>query len=227
MAPTLSFKTFINHSTVVDACNFPIQTTSDQRVPRLFDWDNDGKLDLLVGSGNFIWLHRNVGTTTVPSFAFGVKVLDSIGNAISSGDAGWTTFALFDMNGDGAKDVVVAVTDGSFSLIWYKNTATAGSIPVFSAPHYSLFTLPLGPRFDVGDWNGDGKPDIITGSSCGGSSLYLYNSTIGDKIMFNDEIQLFTETCYNWYPRLIDITYDGVTDIVRGINSTGVISRTT
>jgi len=128
------------------------------------------------------------------------------------------------MYGSGVKDLVLH--DSTNGLRVYKNTATSGSVPVFQTPPQYINTwdgkplhLERGPRFDIGDWNGDGKPDVITGTNCNGpSELYLHYQTVGMNIRMGNKTTVSSDTCYNFYPRLFDINYDGKVDLVRGIN---------
>ena len=93
------------------------------RVPRVMDWNNDGKLDLLIGAGGYVWRYMNNGTAAVPAFAPGVKV-QAAGADIYAG-TGSSPIALMDMTGDGVKDLVVA--DSASKLRVYRNTAAANA----------------------------------------------------------------------------------------------------
>jgi hypothetical protein len=49
----------------------PIDTEIGHATPALYDWDGDGKRDLLVGQfgGGRMKILRNIGTTQAPKFA--------------------------------------------------------------------------------------------------------------------------------------------------------------
>ena len=187
------------------------------RSPRVIDWNNDSKSDLLIGAGGYVILYTNIGTATVPAFTTGVRV-KAAGTDIYAGNSS-SPIALMDMTGDGMKDLVVA--DSSSKLRVYRNTAAAGQPPVYAAyvrvrnPSGAEFTL-LDRRFDLGDWDGDSKPDLVTGSFSGAMQLFLNVGTAADP-RFNAGTVL-TSDSYNLYPRLYDLNGNGLTDFLRGIN---------
>jgi hypothetical protein len=53
----------------------PVQVAGDAG-PFVCDWDGDGKLDLLVGSGDgSVWFYRNISSGKVPELAAGVQLI--------------------------------------------------------------------------------------------------------------------------------------------------------
>lgn len=187
------------------------------RVPRAIDWNRDGRSDLLVGAGGSVWLFLFPGTPAAPPFAPGVKV-KAAGADISSGD-NTSPIALADMTGDGVNDLVL--TDSARKLRVYRNTAPLDAPPVYAAPTFvktpsgAQFVAP-DRRFDLGDWNGDGRPDLVTGTFSGSVQLFLNSGTASDP-RFGSGTTLF-EGSYQLYPRLFDLNANGFTDLLRGIN---------
>jgi autotransporter-associated beta strand protein len=189
------------------------------RTPRAVDWDNDGKMDILVGAGGYVWRYMNTGTASAPSFAAGVKVKAN-GTDVYAGSTSSCPITVIDMTGDGKPDLVIS--DSSNKLRVYPNTAAAGEAPVYGTHSFvkrangtSDFIL-SDRRFDIGDWNGDGKPDLVTGTFSGNVQLYL-NANTAASPRFETSSVLFAES-YNAYPRLYDLNGNGAMDLVRGIN---------
>lgn len=192
---------------------------SGWRVPRVIDWNMDGKLDLLVGAGGNVWRYLNTGTSKRAAFAVGEKVTDSAGAVISSGSQ-TSCIALADMTGDGVQDLVIA--DSSNKLRIYRNTASAKKTPVYDRATCYVknseggdFILP-DCRFDLGDWNGDGLPDLVTGAGSGSVQLFL-NSGASAAPRFGAGTVLYSNS-YNLFPRLYDLNGNGAIDLVCGIN---------
>ncbi len=190
---------------------------SGWRVPRTVDWNADGKLDLLVGAGGYVWLYTNTGTAQSPVFAAAGKV-KAAGADVYAG-TGSSPIALMDMTGDGVSDLVVA--DSSSKLRVYRNTAGSNQPPVFAAYVRVKngsgvdFMMP-DRRFDLGDWNGDGKPDLVTGSFSGAMQLFLNVGSAADP-RFSTSTTLLSDS-YNIYPRIYDLNGNGLADFLRGIN---------
>ncbi|MES2922878.1 MAG: LamG-like jellyroll fold domain-containing protein [Verrucomicrobiota bacterium] len=192
---------------------------SGMRVPRAVDWDVDGKKDILIGAGGYVWRYLNTGTAAAPAFAAAVKV-QAAGVDIYANTTSNNPITLADMTGDGVPDLVMA--DSASKLRVYRNTAAAGATPVYAASVFvkkangtTDFVLP-DKRFDIGDYNADGKPDLITGTYSSSVQLYL-NANTAASPRFETSSVLFSDA-YNIYPRFCDLGLNGQTDLVTAIN---------
>ncbi|MBU2019251.1 MAG: T9SS type A sorting domain-containing protein [Bacteroidetes bacterium] len=157
-------------------------------VPVFFDQNNDGKEDLLIA--NFyryipnspfkqsnISVYRNTSTTGNQSFTF----LDDNFLNLTNENLGLRMLPSFgDLNGDGKKDLLLSLENGTFRL--YLNTSTTGNA-TFSAPSGNLrnaqnteineSSYPYGQLFDL---DNDGLLDIIVGKKNG---LLVFYKNIG------------------------------------------------
>src|SRR5262249_41862979 len=155
--------------------------------PVLVDWDNDGDLDLIVGSSLEAFLYlENKGSKTKPSFAapirltLGGKPLETV----------WRTRPVAqDVTGDGWKDLLALDTEGMLTL--YRRGAdgkhelqpgerildSAGK-PIKldgSARETGRTTLTLM------DWDGDGKLDLIAGNAIENFDGLRWYRNVGSK----------------------------------------------
>ena len=147
--------------------------------PAVVDWNEDGLLDILVGSdasSDGIRLYLNSGTTTQYQFTTFTKIkANGVDIALSR-----CQIQVLDLNGDGKKDLVAGNGLTAQSRIYfYENTGT-NAAPVLKAgvPLQKTDNTPVNPRYDVhfcfADWNEDGVPDLIYKEYSPNDSVHLY-----------------------------------------------------
>ena len=127
------------------------------------DVSGDGKLDIIVPHG---WYEQPAaGPTTVP-WTFHQGAFGRIGNA--GGE-----IEVFDVNGDGANDIVTALAAHGFGLAWYEQKKGAAGAESTWVEHVIMGDFahqnPGGVTFSelhaltIADIDGDGVKDIVTG----------------------------------------------------------------
>jgi hypothetical protein len=130
------------------------------------DFNGDGKVDVIVVSstGASILLGNGDGTLQPP-----VSLDQNIGGGYSAAASG-------DFNGDGRLDLLFLTPDfGSGATIAILLGNGDGT---FQAP--ATYSVPIAPYLVLGDFNGDGKPDIaICGGLNGGVVSILINNGDG------------------------------------------------
>ena len=193
-------------------------------TPRAIDWDGDGLMDLLVGAEGGVTWFRNVGTPQAPVFAAGVAV-EAGGRRLQFG-RGRLTLAWVDMDRDGKRDLVLIAEDRK--VRWARNLATAAGQPVLAEP--MVIPAQAGGDFiadniraDIADWNGDGLPDVLTGSGSGAVKISYNVGTAAAPKFAPPGATLDTEGrtiegSYNLNIRIADLNQDGVPDFVDSYN---------
>jgi hypothetical protein len=160
-------------------------------VPVLFDWNNDGLLDLFIANyGSFdsatyhqgvlksqysssITYFKNVGTKNKPEFEW---ITSDFGDLKKFGFlALYPTFA--DLNGDGKIDLLCGNHDGT--MIFFENTAPDGVLPQFKPPvkNYQNIKVDAFSAPQLFDFNKDGKFDLVIGSNKGLLSYFQNTCT--------------------------------------------------
>ncbi len=188
------------------------------RVPRFFQSKDGAVPGLLASDRNGLQWFENTGTRENPGFAAG-RGLQAGGEEIPA--ARTATFALADLNGDGLTDLVGRDAEGRLFLFPGKEGTSAA--PSFEAPKTIMgkdgdpFLSP-DPRFDLADWDGDGRIDLITGNH-GGPVLVHFNTGSAAEPVFDPENTLeLTNNAYNLHPRVLDLNLTGQRDLILGIN---------
>ena len=145
--------------------------------PATVDWDNDGDLDVLIGTfeGN-LFLRLNEGTRSEPSYDPEAIPVEADNKPIHVNMHAAPVVA--DWDADGLWDLVVGSGDGG--VCWFRNTGTAeqprlaaAQLLVAPASDSKFFEQNLQPgevpthgtraQICVTDYNGDGKLDLILG----------------------------------------------------------------
>ena len=133
------------------------------RAVVLFDYDNDGDMDLMrvsdINAGDFrVYANDGAGEFT---FEFAITGIGSISSTRSA--------AMADFDGDGDQDAVI-MTDTGLTVI--RNTGGDFS----RTPIYVELANFTGQSLAVADIDGDGREDVVANSSSN-NAVYLVRST--------------------------------------------------
>lgn len=127
-------------------------------VPFVADWNNDDRKDLLVGAADgSVSLALNQGTQASPVFAALVPLqADNAPLSVGSNAAP----LLFDLDDDGAKDLLVG--SGNGALYSFRNIGSDAA-PVFAAREVLVDAAAGGSNASalVSDWDADGIKEIL------------------------------------------------------------------
>ena len=152
---------------------FGLSNASDLYInPTLADLDDDGDLDLLVGTntGGFLY-YKNTGTSNSPDFTFAEAAPFGLTNVVTS----VSTTSLEDLDNDGDLDLLSGEINGNFT--YYENIGTA-SAPDFASLQVNPFGLVIGTIFNDPnfiDLDQDGDFDIMSENAFTGDFIYLKN----------------------------------------------------
>jgi hypothetical protein len=150
--------------------------------PYLFDVDNDGKLDLLIGSQlSSIKLYKNIGSTSIPNYS-NSQVISNWGGIFVSNALGFgnLSIAIADLDtagnkistpGNLSKDRHVFVGTSTGVLLHYTGMNSSGNGNLTLKDSVYLYSQNISPS--MGDITGDNKPDILYGQISGGLSVLL------------------------------------------------------
>ena len=128
--------------------------------PDLVDFDNDGDLDLFVGtysSGNILYM-ENTGTASAP--AFGTAQTNPFG--LAAAVSGYAFLSLDDMDGDGDIDLFVGEYGAGTSpnLYYYENLETSVGVENPSALDVSVFPNPANDQLNINIGSTNGTTNI-------------------------------------------------------------------
>jgi hypothetical protein len=135
-------------------------------TPVLFDWNSDGRKDIICGAGNGdVCFLRNTGSDPIPDFVPPAL----IPNTSVGCHGGYACPAVVDWNGDGKQDLLVGAGDGT---VWYFQNSGSPANPVFTtgtALTAGGATLDVGDYASptVADWDNDGVMDLLVGNAAG------------------------------------------------------------
>ncbi len=198
--------------------------------PRHFDWNSDGRRDLLVGdSDGRVRFFANTGSESAPQF--GSSITLNAGYGVLDVGMSANPFPV-DWNNDGKHDLVVGGHDGQLHL--FRNIGSSAS-PQLAAGEaltagYQSIDVETDSQPRVTDWDGDGKKDLlVSGRGSYGAKLSLFlNEGTDANPLFQSETILYSSESYIPYAwrqgwDFCDVNGDGVEDLVK-VNADRAIS---
>ncbi|HYW78001.1 MAG TPA: VCBS repeat-containing protein, partial [Thermoguttaceae bacterium] len=151
--------------------------------PRVFDWDQDGRKDLVIGRADGkVQVLLNTHTDADPQFDTATFLQVGLPGSKSDIDVGnRATLDIVDYNNDGQYDLVLGALDGRVRV--YLNEAAAGAADFQSelvvADGPDDLIVPSGrSSVAVYDLNGDGRKDLVLGNTEG--QMLFYANTGSD-----------------------------------------------
>jgi hypothetical protein len=196
----------------------------DHSQPALADLDADGDLDLAVGEDQGTLLtFFNVGSSSAPAF------LQATGTAspfagLDAGDE--SAAALADLDADGDFDAVVGREAGTFLYLQNTGSPSAGAFVSLTgtANPFSGFDVGGGSTPGLGDLDGDGDLDAVSGES-NGTLRYFRNTGASTAPSFVEVLGtgnpfLGFDAGTQSSPALADVDGDGDLDVAVGFNGT-------
>ncbi|OOQ57312.1 FG-GAP-like repeat-containing protein [Mucilaginibacter pedocola] len=202
----LSKGLLLGHTT--DQYDTPTEFTIDKPIDmlKIADLNGDGKADLIAFSSaaKIIYILRNTSTPGKPAFEQANSItVDQYGTV--------DKITLGDMDGDGKTDILLGNFYSTFNI--YRNISSTAGI---------FFTATSGPLGNnggedaqVGDIDGDGKPDLVYGYYDGNNvrGIFAARNTSTPGLISFAPGQLTTAGYYRNF-RLADVDGDNKLDII-------------
>ena len=235
---TLDYASVLEQDTAFPSYDVPVSINSFAN-PFIFDFDNDGKNDLLVspfeanGGENYknIHFYKNISNTSALDLRFQAKDV-IVSDMIDVGSGAIPEF--FDYNADGKLDIILG-NDGrkegngnaEYLLSVYENIGT-NTYPYFKLVETDymglnssgLQTPSATPAF--GDLDGDGDQDALIGREDGRLMYFINTAGSGNVPIFSfqqllkDNNNTEIDVQQNATPELVDIDRNGTMDLIIG-----------
>jgi hypothetical protein len=212
--PTFSAKT--DFSTAVGA---------EPHSVSISDFNGDGKPDFVVtfAADTKVSVYLNTTTPGASAPTFSAKTDFTTGSVSYSVSIG-------DLNGDGKPDLVSANAGANTVSVLFNTTPTGNAAPTFSAKT-DFATGSYAGTISLGDFNGDGKPDmVVTNASSNSVSVLLNTTPTGNSIPTFSAKTDFTTGTFPYAVSVYDINNDGKPDMAVAnydANSVSVFLNTT
>ncbi len=167
-------------STISFASPVIISSATNPFAGALGDLDGDGKLDLAVTELNSNNINILLNKSTVGVLNMGPASYGSgpfTGNIFVASGSRPIGVNIADIDNDGRPDLVVSNTNSNTASI-FRNTGSSGGQLSFAASVDLVTGTSVGPfLMQVGDLDGDGKPDLAIGEQGTNTSIAVFRNT--------------------------------------------------
>lgn len=130
-------------------------------------------------TGNYLYIYYNTGTKTAPSFG-SYNFLLNKGMFVSITNA---APELFDLDGDGVKDLISGNSQGE--ILYYHNSGTNDAMVLDDVAHLiaggKVMKVDKYSQFTFCDWNNDGVTDMVVGDKNEKVMLFLGKGEVSVK----------------------------------------------
>ncbi|MDY7110199.1 MAG: VCBS repeat-containing protein [Planctomycetota bacterium] len=189
--------------------------------PCVVHWDGDGRKDLLVGlADGHVRLFLNVNTDDDPIFDEGRYIMVGEGEPQELDVGARAVPTVGDFDRDGKKDLLVGALDGKFHVFINEG---AHHDPVFHeeiiipAPDGEDLVVPSQRSSPfVGDFNGDGMVDLLTGNTEGELLFYRGWEYSWDRYLDAAGVRIDLPGDPRSRPSVCDWTADNMLDVLVG-----------
>jgi hypothetical protein len=197
-----------------------VQVAGGKADPCFADLDQDGDLDLLVGSGNgMVSYYRNDGTPTNPQMT--LVTTSYLGINVQAN----ASPELADIDGDGDLDLFVGRSSSEDQnptqgdIFFYRNVGTPQNPNfAFVTSNYLTWDCGYGSTPRLVDMNGDGLPDLI--SRMASHLIYYTNEgTLGDPRFVYQISNFGGIQLADLIPWFVDLDGDGDYDLLAGTSA--------
>jgi hypothetical protein len=175
-----------------------------------FDWDEDGKKDIIAGSDSGrVYVYLNTGTNLEPIFN---KPIEISGAEIMR----FSDPYIVDWNNDGRKDLLIGARSGEVSVFINKGT---NQQPIFGGElilNNGSLDVGYSSSPTMADWNGDGKKDLVVGNQSGDVFAFLNIGENYDPAFSLEGIATGIKVHRYATPFALDWNNDGKFDVVCG-----------
>ena len=194
------------------------QDVGQDATPALGDYDEDGDLDLVTGEvGGAFFYFENPGSANTPTFV----AHTGSANPLDGQDVGDSSSpAFFDFDRDGDLDLTAGTRSGVFATL----TSVGGHFLAQTGAANPLAEQDVGryAASAIGDLDGDGDRDVLTGSD-NGTFEYFQNTGTAQVAGFVARTGVLNPlngltVAARSAPELADLDADGDLDLVAGEN---------